>query len=668
MDLSMPTSVLDVVESRPALHPAFAAVLPTLTTQLRHADDLSNLTVLLTDTEDAAPGSAASLSSHLGYVLNQLDVDGLRRWILTGFRLYPHHVDKLLAYFRLDDPAAADVMVRESQGTAFEQYRNSLQFYVAGFGLADLTLNSRRARALNAPQLRSIVSDSGLILPDHYLAWDGAINGDIYRAATAHALAHLRFSPRHQKAGTKKPLLIAVLSLIEDARVERLASQSFPGLWSLWNRFHTASGREGELTFVSLASRLARALHDPKYEDQNHWVNKGRELFEGVALHGLDDPAPFIEIGNILGNDLGQMRVRFVAETYAVQPGYRDDNSFLWEYDLDAPPDTPPEEMLSQNSVQLEMTDEGADSAVRISPVEINANITFEYPEWDHRENRLRERWATVLERAEVGFSAMKSGEHERHLIRGISLDTRSRTLDRSVKLRRQEEGEALDLNAAIDSRICLRAGVAPDSRIFQRPGKRRRHTSILLLMDLSESTNDRLQGFTSILDVEKKSAELLTKSVDRQYDRLAIDGFRSDGRSKVYYVRIKDFEEPFGAAQQQKLSKQQGELSTRMGAGLRHAGARLLAENNEKKILLFVTDGEPSDIDVIDREYLIEDARVAINALYMKGITVFCLTLDKAADSYVKTIFGPRNYMIVDNAMSLPTQLTRALNHMAAS
>ena len=103
------------------------------------------------------------------------------------------------------------------------------------------------------------------------------------------------------------------------------------------------------------------------------------------------------------------------------------------------------------------------------------------------------------------------------------------------------------------------------------------------------------------------------------------------------------------------------------MGAGLRHAGARLLAENNEKKILLFVTDGEPSDIDVIDREYLIEDARVAINALYMKGITVFCLTLDKAADSYVKTIFGPRNYMIVDNAMSLPTQLTRALNHMAA-
>jgi hypothetical protein len=151
-------------------------------------------------------------------------------------------------------------------------------------------------------------------MPDHYLAWDGASRGNIYRAAVAHALAHLQFSPRHQPAGKKKPLLLAVLSLIEDARVERLAAQRYPGWHSLWVGFHVASGEKNELTFTSLSARLARALIDPSYQDQNHWVNKGRDLFEAEAAQGLDDPERFAEVGKILGNDRGQMRVRFVQE------------------------------------------------------------------------------------------------------------------------------------------------------------------------------------------------------------------------------------------------------------------------------------------------------------------------------------------------------------------
>ncbi len=112
---------------------------------------------------------------------------------------------------------------------------------------------------------------------------------------------------------------------------------------------------------------------------------------------------------------------------------------------------------------------------------------------------------------------------------------------------------------------------------------------------------------------------------------------------------------------------RQQGSLSTRMGAALRHAGARLRKEAAEKRILLLVTDGEPSDIDVADKEYLVDDARHAVNTLHVKGVTVFCLTLDKEGGRYMKTIFGIRNYMIVDNALSLPAQLARALTQIAA-
>ena len=662
----MPTSVPENATAA-ALHPALDAALASLPEKLRKPAELEELSALLAEAAEAMPGLEPALASHLGFLLNSLDASGLRRWILTGLRLYPNHPGQLSAYLKLEDPLAAQAIVTESQGNAFERSRHALQFYATGFGQRELALAARRQRKLNSLPLRPVISEGTLLLPDHYLAWDGASRGNIYRAAVAHALAHLQFSPRHQPAGKKKPLLIAVLSLIEDARVERLAAQRYPGWRALWASFHVANGEKNELTFKSLSARLARALIDPAYQDQNHWVNKGRELFEAEAAKGLDDPERFAEVGKILGNDLGQMRVRFVQELYVVEPAYRDDNSFLWEFEHDAPPDTPPEESLSRTSVQIEATDQQADTAMHVSPVEQPPGLRVEYPEWDHRENVLRDAWAVVHDRSARDSKVAVGSGRQRSLSRSVSLDTRARTLDRAIRLRRQHEGEALDLNAAIESRISWRAGISPDPRIFQRPGKRRRHASILLLMDLSESTNDRVKGFTSILDVEKQAADLLAQSIDTDYDRLAIDGFHSDGREKVHYLRIKEFGEAYGDEQRALLMRQQGSLSTRMGAALRHAGARLRSEIAEKRILLLVTDGEPSDIDVTDREYLVEDARHAVNSLHMKGITVFCLTLDKQGGGYMKKIFGLRNYMIVDNALSLPAQLARALTQIAA-
>lgn len=663
----LPEPAVPAADSEAALHPAFSAALGSLPARLRQPATLDELSALLVEAAEAMPGLEAALASHLGFLLNSLDPGGLRRWIQTGLRLYPNHPAQLVAYLKLEDPYAAQAIITESQGNAFERSRHALQFYATGFGQRELALAARRQRKLNALPLRPVISEGTLLLPDHYLAWDGASRGNIYRAAVAHALAHLQFSPRHQPAGKKKPLLLAILSLIEDARVERLAAQRYPGWRALWSGFHVASDENNELTFDSLSARLARALLDSSYQDTNHWVNKGRELFEAEAGQGLDDPERFAEVGKILGNDLGQMRVRFVPELYVVQPAYRDDNSFLWEFEHDAPPDTPPEESLSRTSVQIDATDQQADTAMHVSPVEQPPGLRVEYPEWDHRENRLRDAWTLVHDRLARDGNEANRFSRPRTMARSMSLDTRARTLDRAIRLRRQHEGEALDLNAAIESRISWRAGISPDPRIFERPGKRRRHASILLLMDLSESTNDRVKGFTSVLDIEKQAADLLAQSIDTSYDRLAIHGFHSDGREKVHYLRIKEFGENYGDEQRALLMRQQGSLSTRMGAALRHAGERLRAEVAEKRILLLVTDGEPSDIDVVDAEYLVEDARHAVNSLHMKGITVFCLTLDKEGGRYMKTIFGVRNYMIVDNALSLPAQLTRALTQIAA-
>tara|TARA_B110000238_G_C16118201_1_gene435897 strand:+ start:2011 stop:2172 length:162 start_codon:yes stop_codon:yes gene_type:complete len=46
------------------------------------------------------------------------------------------------------------------------------------------------------------------------------------------------------------------------------------------------------------------------------------------------------------------------------------------------------------------------------------------------------------------------------------------------------------------------------------------------------------------------------------------------------------------------------------MGVAMRHAYKELAAQQTHRRLLSIITDGEPSDIDVDDNRYLIEDAR----------------------------------------------------------
>ncbi len=551
--------------------------------------------------------------------------------------------------------------------TRLSTVETTLQHYLAGFGVMDVAIEPLQREQPDAAPVRPAISDTVLLLPECYFAHEAGTGASIYRAAISHALAHLFHSPRYCPVGTRKPMLIAVISLLEDARVERLMARSYPGLHALWGRFHVASEVDG-LGFGALAARLARALHNAEYTDGNYWVDKGRKLFEG-CVESLEDPAPFEEIAKILANDLGQMRVRFEAQQYRVEPAYRDDNTFLWHFEAHDPA-SPEDPELARESVRVEPADADAGRAMHIQPVPIEERRRFSYNEWDYRIEREREAWATLTEHGGAPASPTAPGATQHRLSRRGRLlhAAPARQVDRAVRLRRQHEGDELDLNAAIEGRISQRARIAPDPRVFQRAGRRRRHLAILLLLDLSESTNDRVgSGSTTVLDIEKRAAALVAESVDAAHDRVALHGFASDGRHDVRYIEIKDFGEPYGELQRRRLDQQRGALSTRVGAALRHAASRLAGERAEKKILLVLTDGEPSDIDVYDSRYLVEDARHAVAGLAHRGIDTFCLTLDKQADAYVRAIFGAWGYLIVDDPALLPSQLAGVLARVAA-
>src|SRR3569833_2403184 len=227
------------------------------------------------------------------------------------------------------------------------------------------------------------------------------------------------------------------------------------------------------------------------------------------------------------------------------------------------------------------------------------------------------------------------------------------------VRQRRQEDGDEIDIHAAIRAMIDLRMGEAPDPRINIRHIRKTRDLAVLVLLDLSESTNEKLGGSDKpVLQLAREATTLLSWAIDGIGGPFAIHGFASDGRHDVQYFRFKDFDERYDDDVKARLAGMQGGLSTRMGGALRHAASFLLRQPQQKKLILLVSDGEPADIDVRDPQYLRADTKKAVEELATRGITTYCLTLDPLADDYVGRIFGPNHYTVVDHVQRLPERL----------
>ncbi|MDC0888736.1 hypothetical protein OAS38_02240 [Candidatus Thioglobus sp.] len=58
---------------------------------------------------------------------------------------------------------------------------------------------------------------------------------DVYRASSAHAAAHIVFSPYDENGAEElSNLQRLMIGVIEDARVEQLSVEKFPGMKQLW--------------------------------------------------------------------------------------------------------------------------------------------------------------------------------------------------------------------------------------------------------------------------------------------------------------------------------------------------------------------------------------------------------------------------------------------------
>jgi nitric oxide reductase activation protein len=538
------------------------------------------------------------------------------------------------------------------------------------------------------------IEDYLLHLPDAFddFAPQGAepVHGlELYRATAAHCAAHVVETKQPISAEALNPMQMAVISVIEDARVEALSIRRFPGLKQIWAKLHTATPAQTK-TCGDYLNRLARALLDDSYVDDEAWIAEGRALF-ALARDKLDDNHTAWEIGVQLAHSLSQKRIPFNPRTDLLDAPYRDDNRYFWEFEefdfnkaANAGYDTIKQVRKNVNVMEManEIEVEGAgddaqeiwvlstelfpyeDMGKSFNEMEGKEPVSdpYHYSEWDYQIQLERPAWATVLEkRAKSGDLQIVddiTAQYKREIHR-MKFLLNAMQPQGVQRIRKLEDGDEIDINAAIQSLMDIRLGQQPDPRIMMRSVRRTRDFSILVLLDLSESTNETVQDQEySVRELTQQACVLLADAISKVGDPFAIHGFCSDGRHDVEYYRFKDFDQNWDETPKAKLAGMTGQLSTRMGAAIRHAGHHLKLQRSAKKLLIVITDGEPADIDVRDPQYLRYDSKKAVEEVAKHGVITYCMSLDPRADQYVSRIFGARNYMIVDHVERLPERL----------
>ena len=343
--------------------------------------------------------------------------------------------------------------------------------------------------------------------------------------------------------------------------------------------------------------------------------------------------------------------------------------------------------------------EEESDNDREEGALEADGTLSYLYDEWDFRARDYRLRWCRVrevpLEEGTPEFYEATLDEYAQLLsqIRGRFEQLNPRS---PRKVKRLNDGEDIDFDALIDFVIGRKAGQSSEAKIYWRRNKTERDVSVAFLLDMSSSTIEyinklqrdsinpvfardyrdyfewlhsdhkgeilRPKEFKRVIDLEKESTVLLIRALEAIGDSYGIYGFSGHGRENVEFYVIKDLEEDFSDRVKSRIDSIVPQQGTRMGPAIRHATWKLERQESRGKFLFLISDGRPEDHSYgregLEKDYAINDTKMALLEARRKGITSLCLTFDRAGHDYLRTICGDMQYEVLADIESLPACL----------
>lgn len=277
----------------------------------------------------------------------------------------------------------------------------------------------------------------------------------------------------------------------------------------------------------------------------------------------------------------------------------------------------------------------------------------FTYPEWNHRARSYMPDHTRVLE-AEADCGAPFAPDPR--LMARVRRQFQA-LHPRRILLPRQVDGTELDLDALVAAQVAIRTRGQGSDRIFRDLRHVERDLSVAVLMDCSRST-ESVVGSRSIIDTMREALAALAGGIDTAGDRLAIWGFSSLRRDRVFLTRCKGFADRMTPEVTARIGGMRPGHYTRLGAAIRHASAQLATEPSARKLLLVLTDGKPNDLDHYEGTHGIEDSHMAVREARRAGQSVHAVIVDADGQDWFARIFGRAGFTLLPD----PARLARAL------
>lgn len=281
------------------------------------------------------------------------------------------------------------------------------------------------------------------------------------------------------------------------------------------------------------------------------------------------------------------------------------------------------------------------------------------YPEREHRRRAYLPNHCRVLAstgEAATTAPAFTTDPAARRRIRAVERQFEA-LWPKRVILPRQLDGDELDLEASIASRIDLRATGEGSNRVYRCARTQERDLAVTILLDVSRSTESAV-GERGVIDVEKEALAALAWGLEACGDDFAIQAFSALKRDRVDVWGVKTFAERMGPLVEARLEALKPGFCTRLGAAVRHVSAGLQRQARQRRLLLVITDGMPNDLDHYEGQHGIEDSRMAMHEARRRGQTVHGVIVESQARGWFARIFGKGGYSVITG----PAHLTQAL------
>lgn len=282
------------------------------------------------------------------------------------------------------------------------------------------------------------------------------------------------------------------------------------------------------------------------------------------------------------------------------------------------------------------------------------------YDEWDYTKGKYKNDFCKVYPRA---LNELNTGFYHQTLKANTTVLIGLRKMLTSInnkyqQQRRQSQGNEFDIDSVTDLYVAVHSGHTPSENIYISNRKKEKEISILLLLDISLSSDGYVNG-ERIIDIEKRVAILFGEILNEFNIDFSIQGFYSKTRNYSSYLNLKSFHEKWDSSKF-RIGAIEPSGFTRIGAALRHSSSLLQERESKNKWLILLSDGKPNDYDKYEGKYGVRDVKQAIHELKQHQINSFAIAIEGTAKYYLPQMFGQNHYQIVSSPNELVTSLVK--------